>query len=246
MEAARRLAMDDNRQSSRLRFVGTETPEEWALFKRGAKALLLDELTLSAKEKRLKTMLGAHPLAIGWPEELTANYGEITTPLALLEKVFGNKSNGRAEDDFHNLRQRSKGVSEHILEFHTAASMVTYDDAEKMRTFVNSLSFALKSRVSMMRPRDLADAIECARQQEPLIPREQRGTGKGKPGSGGKPEKANKAVGSTAPEKRKFPGNCFNCDKPGHMKKDCKVPVAKKATEDKETRVTEIDDEDTN
>lgn len=134
----------------------------------------------------------------------------------------GGGAQERARDELDRLRQGSTDVGEYILKFTDLASQAGLDETEKNRRFINNANESLRLHLIGHSATTFSTLAERARMIAPITDRQYQRT-KGRQ-LGGKSHGRGERVNSAQEKGRKFGGECYNCGKKGHMKKDCRSP----------------------
>lgn len=209
---------EDNR--SRV-FLGDDaSPEEYNLFEGAARAELFDVTGNTAKEQRLKKLLGNHAKGAAYAGR-TENFGNAEDLFARLSSIFGGKTAERAANELDALKQRGGDIDKHVMAFNKLAAEAGVDGAEKARRFKTSCNEGIRLHLITSGKTTFQELAEIARTVAPITSRQYERSKGGK--TSFRREKAN-----TVGEKRPFKGKCYNCDKEGHLARDCRQPKREK------------------
>jgi len=144
----------------------------------------------------------------------------------LLDGLYGTgNAEERAQMDLVQMRQGSTPLPEFIREFDRVTSLakesknkgilfrekVVRPMGERLRNSGLTDYLSLRDRALL-----LQGDVEREYQQQQRLKQTRRGTGNATRGRG--------AFETDPGDKRKFEGTCYNCDKPGHMARDCRGP----------------------
>jgi hypothetical protein len=222
--------LTDEPRGPTLRFLGTGL-EDYEDFKVAAQF----KIELEPEDRQARTLVGM--LGIDALKTLSGNRpaGGFTTVEEYWTALDGVYSNGAKEslasEEFESLRQKGTPINEFIVKFERLAGILGIEGTLKAQMFKDKLNNGIRNGIVTAGLRNYGDMKTRAVELAPIAEREFRRSQKQKEQVKAAKEKANKKgsgqdnKGRWKPEKggmgRGRPIVCYNCNKPGHMARDC-------------------------
>jgi Zinc knuckle len=224
---------DDNSNGSKNTFDGTGDYRAW---KRGAQVAALKKDTPLAGAKEVFNQLRGTALDIALEgidtDQLTEfpfqHPSDIFRALQLVYDTDGSENQKDARRQLMRLRQGNKDLSDFLPDFLALASRGKVDNITKIAALQAAVNQRLAPAAAVSESDDFGALVAVLKRYEMMTPKAPQGQR-----SGYKKEKHH-TKGRQAITRDRSEIVCFNCNKKGHFKRDCRSAAVKKAKADAE------------